>query len=77
LRQSSDNVTPIAANDTSNYNILSSPPSIESSIEPPTITKPSKWANLPKRNLSNYIKNPVDQYEFNALDPDIIAIEGG
>ena len=77
LRQSSDNVTLIATNNTSNYNILSSPLSIESSIEPPTITKPSKWANLPKRNLSNHIKNPVDQYGFNTLDPDVIVIEGG
>ena len=77
MRQSSDNVTLIATNNTSNYNILSSPLSIESSIEPPTITKPSKWANLPKRNLSNHIKNPVDQYGFNTLDPDVIVIEGG
>ena len=41
-RQSLDNVIPIATNDTSNYNVLSLPSPIESPIESPTITKPSK-----------------------------------
>jgi len=75
LRQSLDNIIPIAANDTSTYytllllsplspelDLLPLPSSIKSSKQSPTISKPLKWANLPKRNPSNHVKKPVDQY---------------
>jgi len=74
-RQSSDNIIPIAANDTLTYHtllllphlspepdLLPLPSSVKFSKQPLTISKPSKWANLPKRDLSNHIKKPVDQY---------------
>jgi len=54
-----------------------SPSPVESSKQPPTISKLSEWANLPKRDPSNHIKKLVDWYGFNALGPDIIAIKGG